>query len=271
MLTALASAITVNGDYLSISLLQSKELLGVYFFGFQLSLALVALVTSSLDTVMMPTFSTLSADTKRQTDMFLRAARLLAIGATFACFALVVASPAGIHALWGGKWDEAIPVVQLLSLTMPIRLMIPLCRAMLEARGEWRVMSVLSISDGMGIILAGALGAWTGELLTITGVVSGYNLVSGLLYCGVVARRLLIPLGTMFTPILSTFGVGIVAIVMGPLFITIVQSTPMSLWQTPIFIGVYGAIYFALMKAFMGNSLTELRTIVMNFDVVRAR
>lgn len=271
MLTALASAITVNGDYLSISLLQSKELLGVYFFGFQLSLALVALVTSSLDTVMMPTFSTLSADTKRQTDMFLRAARLLAIGATFACFALVVASPAGIHALWGGKWDEAIPVVQLLSLTMPIRLMIPLCRAMLEARGEWRVMSVLSISDGMGIILAGALGAWTGELLTITGVVSGYNLVSGLLYCGVVARRLHIPLGTMFTPILSTFGGGIVAIVMGPLFITIVQSTPMSLWQTPIFIGVYGAIYFALMKAFMGNSLTELRTIVMNFDVVRAR
>ena len=32
MLTALASALTVNGDYIAVSLLQSKEVLGVYFF-----------------------------------------------------------------------------------------------------------------------------------------------------------------------------------------------------------------------------------------------
>ncbi|MCS6264020.1 MAG: oligosaccharide flippase family protein [Nitrospira sp.] len=159
MLTALASALTINGDYLAISLLQSKELLGVYFFGYQLSLALVALVTSSLDTVMMPTFSSLGHETSRQTDLFVRGTRLLAVVSTFACFGLALAAPAAIHGLWGGKWDEAIPVVQILSLAMPVRLMIPLCRAMLEARGQWRLVSVLSISDGIGITMAGAVGA----------------------------------------------------------------------------------------------------------------
>ena len=151
-LTALASALTINGDYLAISLLQSKELLGVYFFGYQLSLALVALVTSSLDTVMMPTFSALGGEPSRQTELFMRGIRLLAVASTFACFGLALAAPALIHGLWAGKWDEAIPVVQILSLAMPVRLMIPLCRAMLERARQVGVRP--RIDDHQEILLA---------------------------------------------------------------------------------------------------------------------
>ena len=263
MITALASELTINGDYLAISLIQSKELLGVYFFGYQLSLALVALVTSSLDTVMMPTFSALGGDPSRQTELFMRGTRLLAVASTFACFGLALAAPALIHALWAGKWDEAIPVVQILSLAMPVRLIIPLCRAMLEARGQWRLVSTLSICDGAGIILAGAVGAWAGGLILITAVVSSYNLFAGLLYCAVVARMLPTPLTALFVPILSTLCVGLLAIVIGITIAAIISEDPTDLWKIPVSLGIYTIIYLLMLGAFGSGSLTDLRALLL--------
>ncbi len=262
MLTALASALTINGDYLAISLLQSKELLGVYFFGYQLSLALVALVTSSLDTVMMPTFSALGHELSRQTELFVRGTRLLAVGSTFACFGLAIAAPAAIHSLWAGKWDEAIPVVQILALAMPVRLMIPLCRAMLEARGKWRLVSVLSICDGAGIILAGAVGAWAGGLIVITAVVSVYNLFAGLLYCALVARMLLTPLKGLFVPILSTLCTGLLAAVIGTAVSFVTSFDPTSLWQMPLILSMYTIMYVGMLEAFMTGSLADFRALL---------
>ncbi|MBS0158352.1 MAG: oligosaccharide flippase family protein [Nitrospira sp.] len=262
MLTALASALTINGDYLAISLLQSKELLGVYFFGYQLSLALVALVTSSLDTVMMPTFSALGHELSRQTELFLRGTRLLAVGSTFACFGLAIAAPAAIHSLWAGKWDEAIPVVQILALAMPVRLMIPLCRAMLEARGKWRLVSVLSICDGAGIILAGAVGAWAGDLLVITQVVTGYHLISGFVYCAIVAKSMLMPLRSILNPVLIMLLVGIVAVAGASVFLFWERQNATSLWQAAVALLVYGCIYLGLTNVFLRNSFVELKSML---------
>lgn len=262
MITALASALTINGDYLAISLLQSKELLGVYFFGYQLSLALVALVTSSLDTVMMPTFSALGGEPSRQTELFMKGIRLLAVASTFACFGLALAAPALIHGLWAGKWDEAIPVVQILSLAMPVRLMIPLCRAMLEARGQWRLVSVLSICDGVGIMVSGAFGAFLGDLLIITQVVTAYNLMSGFLYCVIVAKSMLMPLRSVLNPVLIMLLVGIVAVAAASVFLFWERQNATSLWQATVALTVYGCIYLGLTRVFIANSFVELRSML---------
>ncbi|WHZ30328.1 MAG: hypothetical protein OJF51_005131 [Nitrospira sp.] len=258
MLTALASALTVNGDYIAVSLLQSKEVLGVYFFGFQLSLALVVLFTSSLDTVMMPTFSFLNTNTVRQTAMFKKGVRLLTVGSTFACFALLISAEALIHQLWAGKWDSAIPVVQLLSLSMPVRLIVPLCRAILEARGEWKVVSILFIFDGMGTILAGAIGAWSGGLITIAAVVSGYNFLFGLFYCGAAALKIRAPLKDIFRPIMSTLGIGAMATVIGLLLSILGTLDITSFWQVAIVLVIYSGAYVALIKAFLGESFSDV-------------
>ena len=269
MLSALASSLTINGDYIAISLIESKELLGVYFFGYQLSLALVALVTSSLDTVMMPAFSSLGHELPRQTELFLRGTRLLAVGATFACFGLAIVAPVAVHGLWAGKWDEAIPVVQILSLTMPVRLMIPLCRAMLEARGDWKLISLLSICDGVGIMVAGAVGAWTGGLIAITVVVSGYNLFAAALYCAVATRMLLTPLTTLFAPIFSTLCAGLLAAAIGFAIATSAELSPVGVSRVLIGLPVFVAIYFCLIRVLMGNVATEFRMLVLRATTVR--
>ena len=101
MLTSLAGILVMNGDYLAISLLQTKETLGIYYFGFQLSFSLAALFTNGVEAVMMPAFSSLHNDQERQKVAFFKAARVLMLGATLACFALVLAANPLVHGLWG--------------------------------------------------------------------------------------------------------------------------------------------------------------------------
>ncbi|MBI5316139.1 MAG: oligosaccharide flippase family protein [Nitrospirae bacterium] len=258
MLTALAGALALNGDYLAISLLQSKEVLGVYFFGFQLSLALVALITSSLDAVLLPSFSLLSGNSVRQEAIFHRGVRLMTIGATFACFALLIGAEPLIHYLWAGKWDSAIPVVQLLSLTMPVRLIIPICRSILEARGEWRVVSLLFMSDGIGIIVAGAVGAWWGSLFSIAAVVSGYNLIFTLFYCGSAAFRLRTPIKNVFAPIGQTFGIGLIAVMMCFMLGSLGRFDMTNPWQGALLLAVYCVVYAGLTRLFLRESFSDL-------------
>lgn len=258
MVTALASALTLNGDYIAVSLLQTKEVLGVYFFGFQLSLALVVLFTNSLDSVMLPTFSHLNIDIPRQQAVFLKGVQLLTIGATFACFALLISAQPLIHFLWGGKWDSSIPVVQLLSLSMPVRLVVPLCRSILEARGLWRVVSFLFIADGAGTVLAGAVGAWDGSLYKIAVVVSGYNLLFGLLYCGVAAYKLETPLKDIFAPIGFTFGIGLLAVVTCSMVGALTNFNFIDMGHATMLFAVYVGTYLLLTRMFLPQRFSDV-------------
>jgi O-antigen/teichoic acid export membrane protein len=262
MVTALASALTLNGDYIAISLLQTKEVLGVYFFGFQLSLALVVLITNSVDSVMLPTFSRLNIDIPHQQAVFIKGVQFLTIGATFTCFALLISAQPLIHFLWGGKWDSSIPVVQLLSLSMPIRLVVPLCRSILEARGLWRVVSLLFIADGAGTVLAGAIGAWDGSLYKIVVVVSSYNLLFGLLYCGVAASILETPLKEIFTPIGFTFGIGLLAVTTCSAVGTLIQFDSMDMGQATMLFAVYAGTYVLLTRMFLRQCFSDVMNLV---------
>jgi hypothetical protein len=47
-----------------------------------------------------------------------------------------------------GKWDSAIPVVQILVLSLPIKLVVPLYRSLMEGRDEWKFVSILLLADG---------------------------------------------------------------------------------------------------------------------------
>jgi PST family polysaccharide transporter len=262
MLTTLAGILVMNGDYLAISLLQSKETLGIYYFGFQLSFSLAALFTSGVEAVLMPAFSRLHNDQERQKVAFFKAARVLMLGATLACFALALAAKPLVHGLWGGKWDSAISVVQLLALSLPIKLVVPLCRSLMEGRGEWKFVSTLLLADGIGTILAGGVGAWLGGLMTIAAVVSGYNLVFGLMFCGFVTKRIGGQLGDMFVPMLSTFAFGSLALILTAVLSHVAPINDTDLWQALGFVAVFSLIYACLIRCFLKDSVVEIVSLV---------
>ena len=65
MLSALATSLVVNGDYLVIGALEDKAIVGVYFFGFQLTVAVFSMFTLSLRSVFIPSFIALGDDRRR--------------------------------------------------------------------------------------------------------------------------------------------------------------------------------------------------------------
>lgn len=262
MLTSLAGILVMNGDYLAISLLQTKETLGIYYFGFQLSFSLAALFTNGVEAVMMPAFSRLHHDQERLKMAFFKATRILMLGATLACFALVLAATPLIHGLWGGKWDRAIPVVQLLALSLPVKLVVPLCRSLIEGRGEWKFVSQMLLADGIGTLIAGSLGAWLGGLMTIAAVVSGYNLVLGLMFCGVVAKRIGGSLGDMLIPMVSTFILGLVSLVAAEILTTVTSINDANIWHAVGLVILYAAVFGVLTKTFLNESVVEIITLI---------
>lgn len=263
MLTSLAGILIMNGDYLAISLLQTKETLGIYYFGFQLSFSLTVLFTNGVEAVMMPAFSRLRNDQERQKEAFFKAARVLMLGATLACFALILAANPLVHGLWGGKWDRAIPVIQLLALSLPIKLVMPLCRTLMEGRGEWRLVSILLLVDGIGTVIAGGVGAWLGGLIAIAAVISGYNLVFGLLFCGFVTKRIGGQIGNMFVPVLATFLFGILALSMTS-FLTFAGAVDGSkFWQAIMLVAIYAVTYLGLARLFLKDSVKEVISLVL--------
>ena len=263
MLTTLAGILAINGDYLAISLLQSKETLGVYYFGFQLTFSMAVLFTNGVESVMMPTFSRLDHDQERQKVAFFKAVRTLTLGATLICFATFISAGAVVHGLWGGKWDSAIPVVQLLALSLPIKMVMPLCRSLMEGRGEWRLISALLLADGVGTVIAGGFGAWLGGVTAIAGVVSLYNLVFGLFFCGFITRRIGGRMGAAFGPMLYAFMLGILALLVTSLLTYLVSVDSSSLWQAAILVLIYVGIYLGMTRLFLRDSLAEIISLVL--------
>ncbi|MGC3973856.1 MAG: oligosaccharide flippase family protein [Nitrospira sp.] len=262
MLTTLAGILAINGDYLAISLLQSKETLGVYYFGFQLTFSVALLFTNGVEAVMMPTFSRLDHDQERQKIAFFKAVRVLTLGATLTCFALFIGASSLVHMLWGGKWDSAIPAVQLLALSLPIKMVMPLCRSLMEGRGEWRLVSALLLADGVGTVIAGGLGAWLGGVTSIAGVMSLYNLIFGLFFCGFITRRIGGRIAAAFLPMLSAFVYGILALGATSLLTYLASIDSSGGWQAAMLVLVYIGIYVGMTRLFLKDSLAEVVSLV---------
>jgi O-antigen/teichoic acid export membrane protein len=181
---ALATAIIMQGDYLVIGRLEPDlGVLGLYFFGFQLTAAMATVFTSGLQSVLMPALSRLRDDPQRQAEAYLRALRVLIFVVAPACAAMAVVADPLVRLLWAGKWDAAIPVTQIMAASMATRLLTPASRSIIEARGRWRLRGMLMSADAILTLAAAAVGAVSGGLLTIALWVGGYRFASGLVNC----------------------------------------------------------------------------------------
>lgn len=262
MLGSLGSALIMFGDYLIIGQLHNKPVLGVYFFGSQLTLSIVTLVATGLHSVMMPILSSLTGQETRQVSAFLKAWRVLSITGTFVAFMLMIGAPPLMRWLWNHKWDDAIPVVQLLAVSLIMRIADPLGRSLLQAQGRWRLVALLSVGEGTGLLLAATIGAVAGELFTIAVSVSIYWFLFGLLQVGLLTKMTGSPPRHLFVPLLSSIGIGLLAVGGSMLVGHYAFSTSSDLIQASVSLGVFCLIYAVLISQFCKVGVTELRRFV---------
>lgn len=162
----LGIALAMNGDYMVVSVLKDERTLGIYFFGFQLIVAMTNTVSTSFRSVLMPSFANLS-DSHKRVELFRQAMFFVS------SFSVVVSVYAYVYAdelirfIWDNRWEESIVVVRFLALIIVFRMFSPLARSYMEAMGRWRQVSLLVWFDALGTMLAIACGAIMGGLQEI--------------------------------------------------------------------------------------------------------
>lgn len=262
MLSTLAGALVNQGDYLIIGLME-KEVLGVYTFGFMLSAAFATLFGGSVRSVLMSTLSRLTEEPQRFAAGYVQSVGMLSFVLSPLCVLAALLVPPLIDLLWRGKWNETIPVVQLLLLSTVFRILTPVALATFEARGRWTVSALLLVVDGLGTLIATAVGSWIGGLVSITMTVSVHRAAMSLLQAVVAGRiaglRVVQVLHILMPPILLTGVALLAAIAVGRQLETGDHSWFRAATSTAVFVLMIVVSVRTFMPARMRELLSRLR------------
>jgi O-antigen/teichoic acid export membrane protein len=158
MLSAAVLSLANTGDYFAVGTLTDMTTVGIYYFAFQTVVTLNMPMYNGLESVLPTMLVKLNEDTPRQMAALARAMRMAVVVALPLVITFALAAPLVVHVLWHGKWDVAIRPTQILAACVPAWLIIHATRALLEARGFWRLRFGLLAVNGVGGISSAALG-----------------------------------------------------------------------------------------------------------------
>lgn len=172
-LSAYASSLSLRGDYFALGFVLTKVGLGIYYFGFQLVASTVQLLGTGMNQVLLPVFSAIRNDPQRVTLAFMKSLRLLAFASGGMCLGLLYWSPWLVDLLWSGKWNNAIIVAQLITISIPFRMAAsPLGSSVLEALSLYKNRFILTFLDGVFVVIFALIGAYwdgyVGAAITLT-------------------------------------------------------------------------------------------------------
>jgi O-antigen/teichoic acid export membrane protein len=205
--TALLS-LAITGDYFVVGLIGGKDTVGIYFFAFQLVISLAQLFNNGVETVFPSLLRSLNSDKTRQAAAFYKTVKMLLLASIPVSMAFAFLASPLLHTLWQGKWDSAITAVQLLTACIPAWIVVSAGRALLEARGLWRMRFIMLAAYGAGGMASAGLGAMAGGVTEIAMAVSGYYVLFSLVVMAVGSGVVDLPRGNIlksaYMPLLLT-------------------------------------------------------------------
>lgn len=160
-----------GSDYLALGLFHSDDMVGLYYFAFNLSTQVNVLVAVQISSTLQPIFAHLGAEPARQSAAFMRSVRAVAAIAIPLCLLQAACAGTAVHAFFDDKWIPAIPMLAVLSVAQAFGVVTSPCSAMYRARGKFGLLfGVLAIQAalflvavfpasyfGAGIAVAGAI------------------------------------------------------------------------------------------------------------------
>lgn len=146
------TVLILQGEYMALNLL-SPNSLGLYYFAFQLSLAIITPFTMAMQSVLLPTFSRIQRDRDRMRVALATGSTILQLVAAPICFVFILVAEPLVAYLWNGKWNNAIPLLEIMLISTFMRVPNPIGRATLEALSKWRTQALLLALDALLVIL----------------------------------------------------------------------------------------------------------------------
>jgi len=179
-----------QGDYIILGLLATQSVVGAYFFAFRLAAQPIRMLAGSFQNVLFPALARLRTEPARQGQAALKAAQALGYAIMPLCFLQAALAGPLLHLVFGPKWANAVPLVQILSIGLAFDAISWIAGCLLAARAEFglglRYSLVLSPSFFILAYLGARLGAAEGVALAVSAF---YALVTPW-YSWLVFRRL---------------------------------------------------------------------------------
>jgi O-antigen/teichoic acid export membrane protein len=237
MLTQLAYMAAIQGELVVLGLFVPAAVVGVYFFGLQAATSVNSVMTVGFSNILMPAFSKINASNERQNSAFATAVEVMTVVVAVVAGAMVLVMPAVFSFLWGDKWQGAGLVVQLVCVSLVPRLVLPVVKSILEAKGKWSELTWIYVADALGVVAASVMGGIAGSLEAVAGILAGYRFVSAALFVVITFKWLGIsPLryvGMLAKGVLITVGIPVTAVLLAG-FVE-VTSSHAAVWAVVMF------------------------------------
>jgi PST family polysaccharide transporter len=133
-----------RADDLLIGAFLGPTALGFYSVAYRMLVLLIEVTSNLIDAVAFPVFSRLQDDADRLRRVYYKSSTFAALVAFPGFLAILVLAPQIVEVVFGPKWSESVPVMQVLTLFGIVQALIYLNSTMVKALGKpsWRVIIV---------------------------------------------------------------------------------------------------------------------------------
>jgi len=153
MVQAVSRSLLLMGDYAALGLIVRDEVLGVYFFAYQIVLQVQVLISVNLQNVLFPSLSKLKGEPARFRAAVVRSVRVLSLFSCAGAIGLAVVYDPLERLIWGEKWDASVAAVHAMALFFPFRMLFNVLNSALLAHGLYRRVSLLTLLAGIGLVV----------------------------------------------------------------------------------------------------------------------
>ncbi|MCL2452654.1 MAG: lipopolysaccharide biosynthesis protein [Alphaproteobacteria bacterium] len=187
--TRLIISIVGQGSYFILGLLASPSVVGTYYFAFRLAFMPVNMLAGNVSSVLFPALAQFRDDPDRQHAAAIKAARGLAFAVMPYCFLQAAVAEPAIRLIFGQKWLDAIPLIQILSVGLAFDAVAWIAGTLLSARGEFRRSLAYTCWFSPFFFVLVTAGALSGSAIGVAIAVSLYYVLIMPIVSYIVFRR----------------------------------------------------------------------------------
>ncbi len=251
-------------DYAVLGLLVPTEVVGVYFFAYQLAMQPIVLFGGSLRRVVLPVFSRFAGDRQRESRGIRYAGTFIGMVAVPLLLMLSVTAAPLTELLWRGKWSAAVFPLQVLVMVMPMNLLSIFVESVAQSRGKFRLWTAALCLRGVGFGLAAVVAAWAAnwqDVAVISVVMAIYLALSSALEVHVLLRILGLSFASLIETLILPLGcsVALAAAVAWTMQNSYVSSPALGL---AVLGGTFALSVLVVFNIFCRPALTELRSML---------
>jgi O-antigen/teichoic acid export membrane protein len=151
-----------NGSYFLLGQFLPSEVVGTYFFAYQIVVQLGVLLSDNVYQVLVPSFTRMNHDLARIRSAVPRALTVVVLVGAVASLSIAAVYEPLERALWHGKWAAAAGAVYIMAVVWPAAAGISVLRALQMATGRFRQWGLVTLLSAVMSVAGTVAGAYIG-------------------------------------------------------------------------------------------------------------